>query len=415
MNNRKILKRIVRLVNVKFVSPVCISSGDDDFTDLDVIKDYDGNPFIPGTTIAGSMRDYFHLQEGPGSNENKDMSSFFISDMTFKKPVNTSVRDGVCLDENKQTVEGGKYDMEVICSSSIGAFYMELIIRENDDETKFMKQWDSFLRGINNGYIRFGSKKNRGYGEAKIEFIKENVYSKENIFEYEKAYDEASYKEKDIHFSNNSGDENNDYVKLTIPLKLKGGISIRTYSAKKGQPDFSHITSNDKPVIPGTSISGALRHRCYQLLVQDMCVREDGAKKIIERLFGSSHDRNGQIHQSSTIFKEYAITGSQSLSITRTAISRFEFSPLNRSLYTENAYVNGEVKLEIYIKKYEKWMIGLLIIAFHDLQKGYLAIGGETSIGRGIFEGNEIKIDDNPLTKNDERLYLDALKGEIAL
>ena len=52
-------------------------------------------------------------------------------------------------------------------------------------------------------------------------------------------------------------------------------------------------------------------------------------------------------------------------------------------------------------------MIGLLLIALHDLQHGYLAIGGQTAIGRGIFEGNEIQINGKIL--NDERKYYDAL------
>lgn len=48
-----VIKRIVYRVELLFVSPVNVSSGQEGMTDSDVLRDYDGKPFISGSSIAG--------------------------------------------------------------------------------------------------------------------------------------------------------------------------------------------------------------------------------------------------------------------------------------------------------------------------------------------------------------------------
>ena len=86
-----------------------------------------------------------------------------------------------------------------------------------------------------------------------------------------------------------------------------------------------------------------------------------------------------------------------------------------RSLYKEKTAVDGKLKLEIYIRKGkypedEKWILGLVLLALKDLQTGFLAVGGQTAIGRGIFEADgEIKIDGE--TGKEEEYIADMLKN----
>lgn len=49
-------KKIVFLIQVELDSPLCIASGKTGLTDADVIRDYDGNPFVPASSVAGAMR-----------------------------------------------------------------------------------------------------------------------------------------------------------------------------------------------------------------------------------------------------------------------------------------------------------------------------------------------------------------------
>ena len=58
-----IIKRKVFLVRIQFISPVSISSGENEWTDADVLRDFDGNPFIPGSSLAGAMRAYLNKKK----------------------------------------------------------------------------------------------------------------------------------------------------------------------------------------------------------------------------------------------------------------------------------------------------------------------------------------------------------------
>ena len=103
-----ILKRKVFFVRIRFTSPLSISSGEDEWTDSDILKDCDGTPFVPGSSLAGSMRAYLEKEKNApcmlGYTDREDtgkMSSLFISDLTLDKEFTIGIRDGVALDEIK--------------------------------------------------------------------------------------------------------------------------------------------------------------------------------------------------------------------------------------------------------------------------------------------------------------------------
>ena len=58
-----VLKRRVFFVQIQLDSPLNIASGEDEWTDADVLRDYDENPFIPGTSLAGAMRAYIEKEK----------------------------------------------------------------------------------------------------------------------------------------------------------------------------------------------------------------------------------------------------------------------------------------------------------------------------------------------------------------
>ena len=66
--------------------------------------------------------------------------------------------------------------------------------------------------------------------------------------------------------------------------------------------------------------------------------------------------------------------------------------------------------MKFYLPKNEelKPHIGLLLLALEDLRKGYCALGGSTSIGYGILNGDEIKVNEETIDINKNE-YVDAL------
>lgn len=410
----KLVKRIVFRIDVHLVSPLSVSSGENEWTDSDLLRDKNGRPFVAGSSLAGAMRAYLEKDRNDhclfgysGKDDSGRMSSLFISDMIFidKDTVSSSVRDGVKLTTDKVAESGSKYEIEILNSGAKAFFYTELVVRENDCETEMRKDISRILSGFQSGEIRLGSKKTRGFGEIAIDSVKRHEFTRDNYCEYKDVYSNNHFKsmndEKDDWFKISG--TNNKMIHIAVPLKMEGGISIRQYAAKKNEPDFVHITDGETPVIPGSSFAGAIRHRMKKILQELQELQVDGfelpmkANEIIDIAFG--YVDGEKACSSNIIINEAKIQNATSLIMTRTGISRFEAAAKKGALYTEKTYVNGTFTLNILVRKGpyandQKWIVGLLLLAIKDLQNGLLAVGGQTAIGRGVFSAAEyLKID----------------------
>ena len=132
--------------------------------------------------------------------------------------------------------------------------------------------------------------------------------------------------------------------------------------------------------------------------------------------------------QSNVIFSESILEYGTELQMTRNNINRWTGASVEGGLYTEKSYFNGTFDLEIKVRKnyykkdkegnvlfmkddlarYEN-LIGMLLIVAKDIQKGYLAVGGQTAIGRGIFQKDKREIELSG-TDKDETYYIGTLE-----
>lgn len=413
-----VLKRKVLYVQAQFESPVNVSSGENEVTDSDVLRDCNGTPFITGSSLAGAMRAYIEKEKsepcllGYSDGDAGKMSSLFISDLTFEENPVIGVRDGVSLSDKKTAVTQSKYDIEILEAGVKAHFYLELVIRENDDEMMMDQELATIFCGINAGEIRLGAKKTRGFGEFKIVRLSEKVYSKENYLEYADSYNLEKWE--------NCNNELESWIKkaswspkvihVDVPLRMKGGISIRRYAAKKGEPDYVHLTDHGVPVIPGSSLAGAMHHRIKTILnelVQDGIELPKDIGDIMNLSFGYVKDT--QACASNIIISEAEIEGAKPMTMIRTGVSRFESGVKDGALYKERTYVDGKVNLRLQIRRSadpeeEKWILGILLLALKDLQNGYLAVGGQTAIGRGVFSENGPLLIDGEAGREEEMI-----------
>lgn len=427
MDRNRVIKRKVLYVQVRFSSPLNVSSGESEWTDSDVLRDADGVAFVAGSSLAGAMRAYLKKEknepclmgysgrDASGVDIGK-MSALFISDLMFDETVLAGVRDGVALNEHKTAVSESKYDMEILEAGSRAHFFLELTVREQDDEQEMEQEIGKIFCGINAKEICLGSKKTRGFGEFQVLSVAEKTYTKENYLEYADAYKMETWTDSRNQLEEwlKRADWAPSMVHVEVPLRLKGGISIRQYAAKKGEPDYMHLTRRQKagtakngeteykeiPVIPGSSLTGAIRHRMVQIIreLEETGISLPGnSKNIIDTAFG--YVEGDRACASNVIVHEADIEDAKPLTMVRTGVSRFESAVKTGALYKEKTYVDGTLTLRIDVRKGnfvsdEKWMLGMLMLALKDLQNGLLAVGGQTAIGRGIFEKNgEITID----------------------
>ena len=114
-----------------------------------------------------------------------------------------------------------------------------------------------------------------------------------------------------------------------------------------------------------------------------LCSLEDIS---VEPLFGYVQVKSSAAQKSGVVFSEMRLTGGQAKNVTRNSIDRFSAATKDGALYTERTYYGGNGTLEIRLPKGNGALRSLVYACVLDLCRGYLAVGGLTAVGRGIFQ-----------------------------
>lgn len=453
----KLIKKIFIKGNLNLLSPLAIGNGNNDITDNDILKDGDGKIFIPGTSLAGITRNYLknyysnskekiealNVLLGDENNKNGKQSSVYFYDAFLKKEGNISTRDGIMLEKYiKVTKENHKFNYQIAEEDNIFLFKLEISIRKINEE--YIKYFYEFIRviitAINNGEILIGSKIKRGLGKIKLSQLKALVIKLDNkkeldnekeldrLFKFE--WDSPEFIEQFDFIKEIDNFSNKKLTKITVPLKVKDTLFVRNYLLSNDDVDAEQLNYNGKFVIPGNTWSGAFKHRANiilnELLEDDLFNHnEKYVDFIIEELFGkkSKYNKSKDEGRASRIIFEESKDKNKSrfIEIRRTKIDRFTGSALNKGLFDARVAVGGETELNIWIKDARKYEIAIILLVIFDLINGYLAIGGETSVGRGIISTNmELKLNEEDIIINDNHLneimkkeYMVALMEEV--
>lgn len=402
-----------------------IGSGEEESSDSDVLRDSDGNVYIPGTSLAGVSR---HFLETVGINTDdifgkieveKEAEKDYESKIKFfdafaTNEVSTSVRDSVRL-VDKISLDGSKFDYEIAEAGAEFIFKIEL----NTCSCEEMKICAYIINGFKSGDIRIGGKTTRGFGVVDIEDIKYLQLDLTNAEEMETYINlDRDWNVVDKPFSAEElGKAQYEGVYETIErdFSLKSFLFIRDYgSTKKVEDDDSKFVdaqtltnAKENPVIPGPSIAGVIRSHCRKILDKIGYKTEKERQDFINDLFGYETEvgedgklkrENEKKIKSNVLFKECELDKENIvfLNRTRTALDRFSGSALQTgALFTGNIACRNDNKnpekitITVKIKKDYKEMklaTSLINTCLDDLGKGLIAFGGNTGIGAGIFE-----------------------------
>ena len=155
-------------------------------------------------------------------------------------------------------------------------------------------------------------------------------------------------------------------------------------------------------VIPGTSWAGTFRHS----MIQHIGGSYAEAGKELEELFGrvGVHSSDSQSARSKILFSESYFDDTKDGEcypvVSRNAINRFSGGAVDTALFTEKIYY-GQAKSTLTIlipedinSKYLK----ALAASIADLHEGFLTVGGESSIGHGLFSVTQLTMNGVSLT-----------------
>jgi len=121
-------------------------------------------------------------------------------------------------------------------------------------------------------------------------------------------------------------------------------------------------------------------------------------------LFGYVKEDKKDAKASRIIIRESLIDGGELLTYTRNKVDRFTGGVVDSALFDEMPHYHGKVKLNIAIKKPEKWEIGLILLALKDMGNGIQPVGGGANIGRGILKAQKISIQSDTIESEGECL-----------
>ena len=380
---------------------------------------------------------------------------FYDAVLHSKSPRHISVRDSVSLDEYRTAKKGAKFDMEILEAGAHFCTYLEQSIFEGDDR----EFTEKIIARIIEDNLLFGGKSMRGYGEIKITSIGWKHYDLTNAEDLEKWLDFDIYEEREWKPIKNLSSAQKENIGIVLHLKQAGGISVRKYTTAVRnpdslipQPDYEQLTAHPcnygteekedsapLPVIPGTSWAGAFRHRMKEFGVdisnknsifgyvdqseEKQHFRSDGLgnknnntvvverdKNLDQSIKTESTKRKKQENKkrSRIRFSESRIENAKEKILSRNALDRFSGGTADKALFTEKTFYGGTTSLTISWHGKEKMSDDnqkALAAVIADLHFGFLAVGGETSIGRGRFVVEDICGE----SVNDENVYEVAL------
>jgi CRISPR/Cas system CSM-associated protein Csm3 (group 7 of RAMP superfamily) len=410
MSTNKIVKRIAVRADAKLLTPMLIGSGEGNNSDIDIVRQADGMPYLPGSSLAGVLRSVLNDNESEklfgyvklkrnDSNKSR-ISPLYTHDAEFKE-AKVVVLDGAALEDDEKTAkQGAKYDYEAVDSGTEFKIRLLLVVRENDKDIEklLLKVLDALFAGD----ISFGGKGNRGFGRVKCESAEWlEIDSVDDWVNFDWCGNWNGFELKRLRKGYESKKS-----KLAAGLKLDGTVMVRDFNNIEADEDYAHMSSNGVPVIFGTSWAGAIRHGLLNLLGEK-------AGRFLDEVFGKMETRNGKdaTTPSKVIVHASKLEGGNYFTATRVKIDRFTGGASDGALFTERPYAGGTTTLTIEYPKDDKAIEELFSLVIDAMDKGLLTVGGETAVGRGVFRLDK----SNGGVKKDgaAEIHLDTPRAEL--
>lgn len=408
-----------------------------------VLRDATGRPFLSGTTLKGLLRGLLDDAQRPELSESLfggrwadphgAQARLLVDDAPVidQEVVVTELRDSVAIDSGRGIAAGDKkYELELLPVGTRFQLGLELLLWSGAEAgVKNEVLLDGLLvllSSLEQGRLRLGARTRRGLGESRV------VETDEGLWRVER-YDLSSigglkrWLGRELSGLDESWVEPEPFwhestaslarwlgwqelpssvpgreTKICLKLAIDGSIIVRSGGVKPGgadqvqQEQMTVGRGGAEPmfVIPGTSLAGALRHRC--LRIANTIAEGEASPSLVEWMFGPSElagrreqrrDRRTRARASRLRVPEAPICGGRLLRHTRVRIDPWTGGAAEHLLFTEDALYEGSVDITLELDEGDATRAraarALLLLALRDLARGDLAVGGEGGVGRG--------------------------------
>lgn len=435
-------------------TPLVIGSGRKTMlTDAAILKDVNGFPYIPGTSIAGILSHaldketkgtFFGIKSSSKENDNDskgsdiifsegkiiDLKGNVIDGISNLSETNFSnrfkrlpKRNHVCLTNKGVAKNAGKFDEEVIYKGCRFAFDIEMVAKSGDiDSTSSF--FDEVLSSLYSATLRIGGGTRNGFGKMKVHEIKKRTLILSN------KCDLAKYLNYSSNLSSNYADwdtlkkSSTDEGWITYELTLKPN-DFFSFGAGFGDKvvddiqvreeciewnDKNEGTFKEKYLIPATSLKGAIAHRvafynnlkegkyAMQIPAEEFDNYSGGMNKAVGQLFGYQKDKE-DLRRGICIFNDLFVEKNEEKEkvFNHVSIDRFTGGAIDGVLFSEKVIDGRDLKLKTRIMVKDTAEEGLndalecLERALKDIDLGTLTFGGGSGRGHGTFKCSIIK------------------------
>jgi CRISPR/Cas system CSM-associated protein Csm3 (group 7 of RAMP superfamily) len=442
--SRQISGRWVIEGDLVLQTPTHLGNGDTDgIVDMPLLLDEaTGRALLPGTSLAGALRNYLRerrhgfeqraadalieaLFGGEKGNDEGNQSALIIDDALGAMP-QIELRDGVRIDPITRTAKidvdngilrGYKYDLQLLEAGTTFPLRMELLLSRGNDQQQMKQMLALALHGLEAGEVAIGLRKRRGFGVCRVERWRVTRYdfTKPTDLLAWLAEDHPDWKfapgdqRSGQHIADLLGvslervEDRRNLCRIHAHFIIDGSLLIRAgFGEQDRGPDTVHLHSARpggarKPVLSGTSLAGALRHRAERILRTIGNAAQ--ATTMIDNMFGPARITSGdkqKARSSRLIVSETVIENPVNLVQNRIRIDRFTGSVHGTGLFNEQPVFGKNdtlVTITLTLRNPQDAEIGLLLLLLKDLWTGDLPLGGEVGIGRGRLKGVEAVIE----------------------
>ena len=439
--------RNIAQITLEAATPILVGTGSGDLiTDALAVKDINGLPYLPATSIAGVLRHSLQLDEeedrrffgfqdkkgGQGSlviftdgvmvgQEGKAMDG--LQDIKWSSPFyeayqNLPVRQHVRIGDKGVTENTGKFDNEVVYQGTRFVFEIEMVTTSSSQDV-----FKKVVNQLHDETLRLGSNTRSGYGKVQV------VDCKSACLDLKKPEDLNAYLTKPAsldkewsHWEAYTTPKNNDDKEQWIQYQLKlKPVDFFMIGSGLGDNDADntpmtelivewdndrkpHLSKNPQVLIPGSSVKGALAHRTayrYNKLLKRYIgnpeAKTGGENEAVAAIFGRGKDA-GSITRGCILIDDIIKGEMNSKLFYHNKIDAFTGGTIDGALFQEKA-VQGRDRddcrytLELYVNTdaFKDDTDGNVREAFEqslqDLCCGMLPLGGATARGYGMFEG----------------------------
>lgn len=257
--------------------------GDDVDTDLPLARDGGGELYVPGTSIAGALRQWCEQAFGAGpmnahwgfQDGDEGHASFVIVEDV---PVNEAaavvveVRDGVGIDRRRgAAAENIKYDRTILPRGTKLKFALSAEAKDSEQRLAVLAMLTALKEAMEDARVRLGASKTRGLGRIKLEdgkLVEERFNDRQSILAFLKNGGTAAI--PDV------GEARQKHPARAMP-RLRIIINWQPAGTLMVKAGFDGVAVDMLPllsggngglslVLPGSSVKGAMRAQAERIV-----------------------------------------------------------------------------------------------------------------------------------------------------